>query len=181
MHPALLDAALHTVGLAAVDTRVDHDAAADDANDGNADGGSDTTVRLPFVSERRRPARGRAAAARVCVVAAGEDSFSLCAVDAGGAPLLTARRLVVPDRGRPAGGAGGRAHRDSLFAVEWRRPSLRALVRSRRVAMADFSKGACASDAAEMPGRGTRGAAKALKLIERWLEDEQQADSAWRR
>ncbi len=174
VHPALLDAALHTVGLAAVDTRVNHDAAADDAN-----GGSDTTVRLPFVWSGVGLHAVGAAAARVCVVAAGEDSLSLCAVDASGAPLLTAQRLVVrPIAAGQLEGAGEEAHRDSLFAVEWVPAELvSAREEPAAVAMADFSNGARASDAAEMPGEAREVLYKALELIQRWLEDEQQADS----
>jgi thioesterase domain-containing protein/NADP-dependent 3-hydroxy acid dehydrogenase YdfG/aryl carrier-like protein len=177
VHPALLDAALHTVGLAAVDTRAAADG--DGNDDGDGDGGSDTTVRLPFVWSGVGLHAVGATAARVCVVAAGEDSLSLCAVDPGGAPLLTAQRLVVrPIAAGQLEAGGEEAHRDSLFAVEWV-PVEPASTREEpaAVAMADFSKGARASDTAEMPGEAREALYKALELIQRWLEDEQQADS----
>ncbi len=111
VHPALLDAALHAVGLAAVDARLAGAA---------TDAGSDTEVRLPFVWSGVGLHAVGAATLRVCLEFAGEDSISLCAVDADGAPVLGVERLLV--RPLAAGqfeGACAEAHRDSLFGLEW--------------------------------------------------------------
>ncbi|MEV4531996.1 SDR family NAD(P)-dependent oxidoreductase [Streptosporangium sp. NPDC049304] len=102
LHPALLDAALHTVPFAGLEA---------------VEGG-----RLPFSwSDVSLRAEG-ASALRVRLAVTGADSVSLTAVDAVGAPVLSARSLVLrqvssdqvaaasPDRG---------VERDSLFRLDW--------------------------------------------------------------
>ncbi|MFI6457897.1 SDR family NAD(P)-dependent oxidoreductase [Streptosporangium amethystogenes] len=102
VHPALLDAALHTVPFIGLEP---------------VEGG-----RLPFSwSEVSLQAAG-AAMLRVRLFRTGDDTVSLTAVDAAGEPVLSARSLVL----RPfspgqiaAAGAGQATERDGLFRLEW--------------------------------------------------------------
>ncbi|WP_214104276.1 type I polyketide synthase [Acrocarpospora catenulata] len=99
LHPALLDAALHSVPFVGMETA----------------GG-----RLPFSwSEVSLRAAG-ASALRVRLAQAGDDSVSLIAVDAAGEPVLSARSLIL----RPVSADQLAAHdhgveRDSLFRLDW--------------------------------------------------------------
>ena len=117
LHPALLDAALHAVGLAAVDAWT----AGSDGSSGSDGGvGGDGEVRLPFVWGGVSLYAVGASALRVCIAFSGVDSISLCAVDASGRLVLSVERLVV----RPLAAGQlvderGEGHRDSLFGVEW--------------------------------------------------------------
>ncbi|MEU9292066.1 polyketide synthase dehydratase domain-containing protein, partial [Streptomyces sp. NPDC048275] len=97
VHPALLDAALHTMGLA-----------------GESDG-----VRLPFSWSGVRLHATGAASVQVRLAAAGPDSVTLVLTDPAGAPVatigsLTSRR-VEPEQ---LAALGGRSE-DPLFAVGW--------------------------------------------------------------
>ncbi|MEV4383939.1 type I polyketide synthase, partial [Streptosporangium sp. NPDC049644] len=102
VHPALLDAALHAVTFAGLDV---------------AQGGL-----LPFSWQDVSLHAGGAGLLRVRLAKVGEDSVSLTAVDREGAPVLSARSLIVrpftPDQ--LAGAGGGRdVERDSLFGLDW--------------------------------------------------------------
>uniref|UniRef100_UPI0029FEEBEA type I polyketide synthase n=1 Tax=Micromonospora sp. RTGN7 TaxID=3016526 RepID=UPI0029FEEBEA len=107
LHPALLDAALHTLGLAAP-----------------AGQPSGATIppgygRLPFSWNDVALHAAGAAAARVRVSHTGTDSVSLLLADVTGAPLVSVGSLVLrpvsADQLRAASGAGT----ESLFRVEW--------------------------------------------------------------
>ena len=110
MHPALLDAALHPAGLAAVDEH---------AQGASGEAGAGGGVRLPFSWSGVALHAVGASALRVSLVLAGDDAVSLSAVDEGGAPVLAVERLVVRPlpAGRLDGGLG--ANRESLFGLEW--------------------------------------------------------------
>ncbi|MBB5924558.1 acyl transferase domain-containing protein/acyl carrier protein, partial [Actinoalloteichus hoggarensis] len=95
VHPALLDAALHTFALAGI--------------------GPQEPI-LPFAWSDVRFFAAGGAALRVRVRRLGDDTMSIQVADAAGAPVLSARSLTV----RPATAARpGTARRDSLFRVEW--------------------------------------------------------------
>ncbi|WP_229698869.1 type I polyketide synthase [Wenjunlia tyrosinilytica] len=101
LHPALLDAALHTV-LAVPD-------------EGSG------TVRLPFAWSGVSLFASGADSLRVKVSAVGPDKMSLLIADTGGRPLAAVESLSVrPVTADAVAGARG-AHRDSLFTVEWAR------------------------------------------------------------
>ncbi|WP_190140517.1 type I polyketide synthase, partial [Streptomyces longispororuber] len=100
VHPALLDAALHTVALAPF---------------AEADG-----VRLPFAWSGVSLAAQGATVLRVRARPAATGGVALLLADDTGAPVARADSLelrpVAPDQLRAAAGGG---HRDALFAVEW--------------------------------------------------------------
>ncbi|WP_186763362.1 type I polyketide synthase [Lentzea tibetensis] len=98
IHPALLDAALHTGAAGTTET----------ADDG--------TVRLPFAWNRVVLHATGARQLRVRVVRAAE-SFGLELADPLGAPVLSAGSLV--SRSVPVAQLSGVTHQDGLFAVEW--------------------------------------------------------------
>ncbi|WP_250847802.1 type I polyketide synthase [Streptomyces hygroscopicus] len=104
VHPALLDAALHAVGLGVVD---------------------DTTeaVRLPFAWRGVSLHAAGATALRVSVApASGTDAVSLTLTDPTGRPVASVESLVMrpvdTDRLRSALRGRGRLH-DALFRVAW--------------------------------------------------------------
>ncbi|AKN70876.1 beta-ketoacyl synthase [Streptomyces sp. PBH53] len=98
IHPALLDAALHTNAFANPD---------DDRNV------------LPFAWNGLVLHAEGASALRVRVAPAGPDALSFQAADETGALVLTMDSLVsLPVSAEQLGAAAG-AHRDALFAVDW--------------------------------------------------------------
>ncbi|WP_190127196.1 type I polyketide synthase, partial [Streptomyces inusitatus] len=110
LHPALLDAALHAVGLG-------------DFFPGS-DGG-DGGARLPFSWDGVRLHAVGASALRVRMAPAGTDAVGLSITDETGEPVLTVDSLVlrpfsvgsVGSVGSAAGGAG--ITREALFQVDW--------------------------------------------------------------
>ncbi|MFJ4336495.1 type I polyketide synthase, partial [Streptomyces sp. NPDC088935] len=105
LHPALLDAALHPIGLTSL----------------VADG----ATRLPFAWSGVSLYAVGATALRVRIAPAGPDSFSVIAADPTGAPVAAVEALNVremsPEQLTAAMDAavGGTAGTDSLFEVEW--------------------------------------------------------------
>ncbi|WP_446563231.1 SDR family NAD(P)-dependent oxidoreductase [Streptomyces caelestis] len=102
VHPALLDAALHTA-LA---------------------GTTGEQVRLPFAWQGVRLHRTRATALRVRLSPAGNDAMAVLVTDADGAPVVSVESL----RARPVSAgqlraASPRRHTDSLFHVAWQPPA----------------------------------------------------------
>jgi acyl transferase domain-containing protein/acyl carrier protein len=97
MHPALLDAALHAVGLAA-----SRDPAAE--------------ARLPFEWAGVALHRRGATAVRCQVTPIGDDAVSVLLADATGAPVLSVASLTL----RPIPAAQlRRTRRDALYEVDW--------------------------------------------------------------
>ncbi|MEU1631196.1 SDR family NAD(P)-dependent oxidoreductase, partial [Streptomyces sp. NPDC020096] len=99
VHPALLDAALHTLGLSAA-------------------GQDSDQVRLPFSWTGVSMFASGASMLRVKVAQAGSDGVSLQLADGVGAPVASVESLVLrpvsaDQLGRPTGLA------ESMFAVEW--------------------------------------------------------------
>ncbi len=104
IHPALLDAALHTALL-------DEDSA----------GGA----LVPFAWSGVRLHRAGAAKLRVALTPAGHDTLALRIADAAGAPLASVGSLA--SRPLPTEALAGAAeHRDSLFAIAWTEQKLPA-------------------------------------------------------
>ncbi|WP_371681558.1 SDR family NAD(P)-dependent oxidoreductase [Streptomyces sp. NBC_01276] len=95
LHPALLDAALHAVGLG------------DFVTDGAAS--------LPFSWRGVTLHAAGAPALRVRLSPAGPDTVALEAADQAGAPVATVEALAL----RPAAAQRTHRHRDSLFRVDW--------------------------------------------------------------
>ncbi|MEU5998102.1 type I polyketide synthase, partial [Streptomyces sp. NPDC047197] len=94
LHPALLDAALHAIGL----------------TDGDAD-------LLPSSWSGVRLHASGAAALRVRLTPAGSDGLSLAVADGAGAPVATVDSLVLRPVALDQFAGGG--HDDALFGVDW--------------------------------------------------------------
>ncbi|MFD7137818.1 SDR family NAD(P)-dependent oxidoreductase, partial [Streptomyces sp. NPDC059894] len=103
IHPALLDAALHTALV--------------------SETGDDGTVGLPFAFSGVTLHAAGAVAVRVHLVPnGGSDGLALRLMDDKGAPVLTVRSVVSrPVTAEQLGGAPGRAGDDALFRVGWNR------------------------------------------------------------
>ncbi|MFE3764273.1 type I polyketide synthase [Streptomyces sp. NPDC059104] len=105
LHPALLDAALHAVGLGEF------------FPDGPAG------ARLPFSWDGVRLHAAGAAALRVRMAPAGRDAVALTLWDGAGQPVLTVDSLVLrplaADGFTAAGGPGAGPVRDALFRIDW--------------------------------------------------------------
>nr|AXL05746.1 polyketide synthase [uncultured bacterium] len=135
LHPALLDAALHSTMLVA--------AAA--VRDGEPDR---QELRLPFAWNGLELHAAGASALRVRVAKPGPDSMSLEAVDEAGGLVVTMDSLV----GRPVTNeqletAAGTARADSLFRVDWTDlPSMREELPPSWVPVADAEQVATLAD-----------------------------------
>ncbi|MFD7284092.1 type I polyketide synthase, partial [Streptomyces sp. NPDC059862] len=107
IHPALMDAALHALGLGVLPA----------AGEGQA--------RLPFSWSGVTLRAAGAAALRVRVAPLGdaEDAVSVTVADPTGAPVATAESLVVRPVVTAQLGAAGSSVNDSLFRMDWVTPS----------------------------------------------------------
>ncbi|MEU4996254.1 type I polyketide synthase [Streptomyces sp. NPDC021622] len=94
LHPALLDAALHAIGLA--------------GGDGDSGG-------LPFSWSGVRLHASGATALRVRLSPTGADGVALTVADGSGAPVATIDSLVL----RPMAAKPSRRNGESLFGVDW--------------------------------------------------------------
>ncbi|WP_453083005.1 SDR family NAD(P)-dependent oxidoreductase [Streptomyces naganishii] len=103
LHPALLDAALHALGL--------------------REEGSDGPGRLPFSFTGVSAVASGADAIRVRLRPVGASEVALEVADRSGAPVAAVERLalraVSPEQLRGRGGPGGAGVGESLFGVEW--------------------------------------------------------------
>ncbi|MFD5703100.1 type I polyketide synthase, partial [Streptomyces lasiicapitis] len=109
LHPALLDAALHVLGLGVL------------RGDAAAEGGAADGARLPFAWSGVSLHATGASALRVRLAPAGNDAVSLTVADGLGEPVATVDSLVfrpVEAEQLRSGDLG-----DSMFHVEWRRQS----------------------------------------------------------
>ncbi|MFD8525623.1 beta-ketoacyl synthase N-terminal-like domain-containing protein, partial [Streptomyces capillispiralis] len=172
MHPALLDAAVQSVGFAGLD---------------------DEHKLLPFLWGGVSLHAGGASVVRFRVARTGEDSVSIAAVDVEGAPVLSAESLVLRV---PAGMRAPAAHRtelDSLLRLEWtaapetaadpsvRHAVLSALGTDAAAAALDGLTGAetlvCVPVSGDGHGDDVPGAthtllAHALDLVQEWLRQD---------
>ncbi|MGW0608878.1 SDR family NAD(P)-dependent oxidoreductase, partial [Streptomyces sp. NPDC002640] len=105
VHPTLLDAALHPLGLVP----------ADDAGDEQANG----DLRLPFAWSGVRLHSVGTTGLRVLISPTGRDSARLALADPQGNPVVTVESLVLrPFDAAQALAGHGRGH-DTLFTVDW--------------------------------------------------------------
>ena len=115
IHPALLDAALHTLTL--------HTNTNTNTNIGSGSG-SGWCVRLPFAFTGVALHASGARTLRVVLRASGPDGFTLWASDPHGAPVITIESLttrpITPDHLRP-GPTGNSIERD-LLHLDWIHP-----------------------------------------------------------
>ncbi|MFE3247417.1 SDR family NAD(P)-dependent oxidoreductase [Streptomyces sp. NPDC059209] len=142
LHPALLDAGLQTVGLAATapdaqepdtpdaaepDTRDPKEPDARDPKeadpvDTRKPGGDEEGIRLPFAWTGLTLHRVGARALRVRLTPAGNGGVAVTATDETGAPVLSARSLEF----RPVSTRGLRLSGGGLFRLDWRETAGRA-------------------------------------------------------
>ncbi|MEU5002654.1 SDR family NAD(P)-dependent oxidoreductase, partial [Streptomyces sp. NPDC021622] len=158
LHPALLDAALHTVGLA----------------DGDVDG-------LPFSWSGVRLHASGATVLRVRLSPTGAEGVALTVADGSGAPVATIDSLVL----RPVSleQLGGDGQGDALFGVEWvsvplagdvvptvEWTDLEALAGASE--LPDFVVLPCPVTSTSDPATGAHEAAHwALNVVQSWLDD----------
>ncbi|MGV9956600.1 SDR family NAD(P)-dependent oxidoreductase, partial [Streptomyces cellulosae] len=199
IHPALMDAALHALGLGVLPT----------AGEGRA--------RLPFSWSGVTLHAAGAATLRVRVAPLGdaEDTVSITVADPAGAPVATAQSLVVRPVVTAQLEAAGSCVHDSLFRVDWVTPPTgSSSVEARRwavlgpdplkagqsleetgatvfaaddldsVAMLDTVPDAVVVPYAPQPAGADKLAARVhevlygvLELVQEWLADERFADS----
>nr|AAX98188.1 polyketide synthase type I [Streptomyces aizunensis] len=109
LHPALLDAALHAIGLGAPGAPAD----------APAEG-----ARLPFAWTGVRLYAAGAAGIRVRLTAAASGGIALDVADSTGAPVASVESLILRPVSAEQLGGDRTAHHESLFGVEWTRLSL---------------------------------------------------------
>ncbi|MET9606156.1 type I polyketide synthase [Streptomyces sp. NPDC006512] len=104
LHPALLDAALHAIGLGLPAT----------PGGDSADG-----ARLPFAWTGVRLYAAGATGLRVRITTAGSGGVALDVADSTGAPVASVDSLILRPVSAAQLGADRTAHHESLFGVEW--------------------------------------------------------------
>ncbi|MFH8485217.1 type I polyketide synthase [Streptomyces longisporoflavus] len=162
LHPALFDAALHTIGLGDFIDRTDR-------------------AHLPFVWSGVSLHATGATTLRVRVSAAGTDTISLIAADATGQPVVSVESLAL--RALAEESLTGSPRRDALFQVEWTR------IEAPHAGGADSPESSDASESSEtvilpltaVPGDELDAVRdllnRALDAVRSWLDDEQSASS----
>ncbi|MEY6566561.1 beta-ketoacyl synthase N-terminal-like domain-containing protein, partial [Streptomyces sp. PGLac3x] len=177
MHPALLDAAVQSVGFAGLD---------------------DEHQLLPFLWAGVSLHAGGASVVRFRVARTGEDSVSIAAVDVEGAPVLSAESLVLRVPAGDPAPAVRRTELDSLLRLEWAAAPETGDAPAARHATAGAlgTDGAAATlapltgqedlvlvevpapaEGADTPAATHERAAQALALAQEWLADERFADA----
>ncbi|MFB7870515.1 type I polyketide synthase [Streptomyces diastaticus] len=177
MHPALLDAAVQSVGFAGLD---------------------DEHQLLPFLWAGVSLHAGGARVVRFRVARTGEDSVSIAAVDVEGGPVLSAESLVLRVPAGTHAPAARRTELDSLLRLEWTAAPETGDAPAARHAIAGVlgADGAAATlagltgeedlvlvevpapaDGTEVPAAAHQRAAQALALAQEWLTGERFADA----
>ncbi|MEO3765810.1 type I polyketide synthase [Streptomyces sp. B5E4] len=160
VHPALLDAALHAIGL-----------------DGRPGDRPDGAPRLPFTWQGvhlHAPAAPGPATLRARLTPAGPDAVALAATYADGAPAVFVDRLAL----RPLPVAELRTRATSLYEVEWSAPPSRPGARTPAGSDDDHPLLVVGDeeDAADVPTAARAVLLRTLGALQTWLADEQNAD-----
>ncbi len=164
LHPALLDAALHGIGLA----RALHDG-----------GDLDRPAELPFsFTGVARYARG-ATALRVRLAVTGDGGVSAAITDDTGSPVLAVRSLVCRPASADLAGVR-RASGDSLFGVDWSplaAPATAPLTRwslhgPDHLGLGELDPDGADVVLAQLVEPGAEPVHDALALVQSWLEDD---------
>ncbi|MEU3405587.1 SDR family NAD(P)-dependent oxidoreductase [Streptomyces sp. NPDC006670] len=157
IHPALLDAALHGIGLGTFVT---------------GDGGA----RLPFAWTGVSLHAAGADALRVRIAPAGTDSVALTLADQTGAPVATVESLAL--RAVTAGQLEDGSLRDALFRVEWVEPVLGESSRGDWAWLDEEGDGVPPYVVTRTPAGEVHSAVvEALRLVRSWLAEERYAGS----
>nr|BCB17031.1 modular polyketide synthase [Streptomyces nobilis] len=179
LHPALLDAALHVLGLGVL--RGDTAADGGEADGGAGDGGAGDGARLPFAWSGVSLHATGASALRVRLAPAGTDAVSLTVADGLGEPVATVDSLVFRPVAVDRLGAG--TADDSMFHVEWRRQSPASAEPVSPTSFQDLGADEAAPAVVVwQAGGGAEGdmrpetvsarLAEALSVVQSWLADE---------
>lgn len=112
LHPALLDAALHTLMA-----RQEYEGTRESEQDQDTPDGGGTVLSLPFAWSGVRLHASGARAVRVRVSPAEGNTARLELTDGSGAPVATVRSLAL--RPLPRQGLGGHPHGGLLFRLDW--------------------------------------------------------------
>jgi len=149
VHPALLDAALHTMALAA---------------------GPAESVHLPFGWSGVRLSATGVTRLRVRLTPAGPDSATIVLADSDNNPIGGIDQLSV----RPVTTAqlGGARHADSLFRLEWRAVPVPASLATRHHAQTRLDVPVSGTS----PADTHRATAEMLAAVREWLADDRNAD-----
>ncbi|MFH8367650.1 type I polyketide synthase [Streptomyces sp. NPDC018031] len=107
VHPALLDATLHAMGLGSFVRRP------------GGDGAPAGQVRLPFSWSGVALHASGASALRIRMASAGDDAVSVLAVDDEGRPVVSVDSLAVRAVSREQLSSAPRAFHESLFRLDW--------------------------------------------------------------
>ncbi|MFF7216947.1 SDR family NAD(P)-dependent oxidoreductase, partial [Streptomyces sp. NPDC008238] len=177
VHPALLDAVLHSLAL------------------GGVLAGSDEGARLPFAWSGVRLHAAGASSVRVRVASAGDGAVSLELADPTGAPVVSveslALRAVSPDQ---IDAAHDNRRQDSLFELDWTALPPASDTRQQTVLwLGSAGLAALAGDGQavpeavvvpldrdasdDLPGAVHAESGRVLGLVQEWLEDERFAAS----
>ncbi|MFF3489677.1 SDR family NAD(P)-dependent oxidoreductase, partial [Streptomyces sp. NPDC002701] len=178
MHPALLDAAVQSVGFAGLD---------------------DEHQLLPFLWAGVSLHAGGASVVRFRVARTGEDSVSIAAADVEGAPVLSAESLVLRVPAGAQAPAARRTELDSLLRLEWtaapengddvpavRHTTVPALAQDGAATVLAGLTGeedlVCVpvpgdATATDVPAATHALTARVLGLVQEWLAQERSADS----
>ncbi|MDH6538703.1 type I polyketide synthase [Streptomyces sp. SPB4] len=159
LHPALLDAALHSVALGP-------GLLGPDAGDGDR-------ARVPFswsgVTAHPAPSAGAVEALRIRLTPAGPDTVSLLAADATGRIRTSVDSLVLrPVSAEQLAAARPGGSRDALFRVDW---TPLPLPRTPDAPPAGDRVVLLATDGPSGPGVVRSVAGRALALVQEWLAD----------
>ncbi|MFF2197979.1 SDR family NAD(P)-dependent oxidoreductase, partial [Streptomyces sp. NPDC058157] len=151
LHPALLDAALHAVGVGGL--------LPDEGTGGW----------LPFTWSGVTLAASGASRLRVRLTPAGAGAVSLAVADGAGEPVLVVDSLVLrPVDGQVAAASGG-VDRDSLFRLDWSpAPLVAAVVDEADVVVVDL----VSDDGFGVPGAAFAVASRALELVQGWADED---------
>ncbi|WP_455771734.1 SDR family NAD(P)-dependent oxidoreductase [Streptomyces lavendulae] len=166
LHPALLDAALHTVALGPGLLGPDADAG--------------DRARIPFswsgVTAHPAPSAGAVEALRIRLTPAGPDTVSLLAADPTGRIRTSVDSLVLrPVSAEQLAAARAGGSRDSLFRVDW---TPLPLPRTPDAPPAGDRVVLLATDGPSEAGAVRSVAGRALALVQEWLADaEAEADA----
>jgi acyl transferase domain-containing protein/acyl carrier protein len=157
VHPALLDAALHVVGM--------------------LDGGEDgpPALRLPFSWSGVRLYGGGPSSLRVSMRRAPDRSVSLSVADRTGELLAEVDSLSWREFTEEQLRGADRGYRDSLFSVEWTRVALDRAATSRREAVVLDCSGEGGEGELAVAAHGA--AHRALDAMQEWLAEEHEPDS----
>ncbi|WP_371675367.1 type I polyketide synthase [Streptomyces sp. NBC_01276] len=165
VHPALLDAALHPLGLRAADGR---------AGDGEGEGEDEDggVLRLPFAWNGIRLHAAGAASVRVRISPLPAGSVALELTDTSGAPVVTVGSLTLRPFDARQLRSSADSHRDSLFDVEWVSvdPDGRQSQDVPEAVVVSF--GCSAEPGEDAVALAHRNAQDALSAVQRWIAED---------